>query len=244
MPLLAKNGFLPDYKAVPQEALKKAKLIWVNYPNNPTGAAASLQWYSELVEFAKKWSLIICSDAAYSEVTWLGKPHPSVLEVPGALGVAVEFHSLSKTYNMTGWRLGWAAGGADLIKGLGLVKSNVDSGVFQAVQMAGITALEGPQDCVAEMGRLYKERRDVLVSGLKKAGLSALETDYTFYVWVKTPEGVGSAELASRLLNEIGVVATPGNGFGPSGEGYVRLALVQETSRLKEAADRLATLKL
>lgn len=244
MPLLAKNGFLPDYASIPHETLEKAKIIWINYPNNPTGAPASLEWYASLVEFAKKWNLIICSDAAYSEVTWLNKPHPSILEAPGALDVAVEFHSLSKTYNMTGWRLGWAAGNTTLIKGLGLVKSNVDSGVFQAVQVAGMTALEGPQDCVAEMGKLYRERREVLAAGLKAAGLEALETAYTFYVWVKTPKGLGSAELASKLLNEIGVVATPGNGFGPSGEGYVRLALVQETARLKEAAGRLAALKL
>jgi LL-diaminopimelate aminotransferase len=243
MPLLAENGFLPDYAAVPPEVLKKAKIIWVNYPNNPTGAAASPEFYASLVEFAKKWELIICSDAAYSEVTWLGRPHPSVLEAPGALEVAVEFHSLSKTYNMTGWRLGWAAGAAPLVKGLGLVKSNVDSGVFQAVQIAGMAALEGPQDCVAEMGQLYRERREVLVVGLKAAGLKVFETAYTFYVWVRTPEGLGSADFASKLLNEIGVVATPGNGFGPSGEGYVRFALVQETARLKEAADRISGLR-
>jgi LL-diaminopimelate aminotransferase len=243
MPLLEKNGFLPEYGSIAPEILKKAKILWINYPNNPTGAAASLQWYSGLVEFAKKWNLIIASDAAYSEVTWQDKPHPSILEVPGALEVAVEFHSLSKTYNMTGWRLGWAAGNSTLIKGLGLVKSNVDSGVFQAVQFAGMAALEGPQDSVAAMGQLYKKRREVLVAGLTAASLSVLETDYTFYVWVKAPKGLKSADFASKLLNEAGVVATPGNGFGPSGEGYVRFALVQEEPRLKEAASRLAALK-
>ncbi|MDR2368065.1 MAG: LL-diaminopimelate aminotransferase [Deltaproteobacteria bacterium] len=243
MPLLAKNGFLPDLKAIGPEALKKAKIVWVNYPNNPTGAPASLEFYGELVELAKKHNLIVASDAAYSEVTDLGKPHPSVLEVPGGKDVAVEFHSLSKTYNMTGWRIGWAAGNATLIKGLGLVKSNVDSGVFQAVQLAGMAALEGPQDCVREMGKLYRERREVLVKGLAQAGIEVLKTDYTFYVWASVPKGLKSAEFASKLLNEVGIVATPGNGFGPSGEGYVRFALVQEVPRLREAANRLASLK-
>ncbi|MDR2302835.1 MAG: LL-diaminopimelate aminotransferase [Deltaproteobacteria bacterium] len=243
MPLLAKNGFLPDLGAIEPEALKKAKIIWVNYPNNPTGAAASLEFYAKLVEFAKKHSLIVASDAAYSDVTCLDKPHPSVLEVPGGKDVAVEFHSLSKTYNMTGWRIGWAVGNATLIKGLGLVKSNVDSGVFQAVQLAGMAALEGPQDCVKQMGELYRERRGILVEGLKNAGIEVLKTDYTFYVWASVPKGLTSADFASKLLNQVGIVTTPGNGFGPSGEGYVRFALVQEVPRLKEAAQRLASLK-
>ncbi|MDR3135392.1 MAG: LL-diaminopimelate aminotransferase [Deltaproteobacteria bacterium] len=244
MPLLAKNGFLPDLGAIDGETLKKAKIIWVNYPNNPTGAPASLKFYESLVALAKERGLIICSDAAYSEVTWLDKPHPSVLEIPGAKDVAIEFHSLSKTYNMTGWRIGWAAGNATLIKGLGLVKSNVDSGVFQAVQLAGMAALGGSQEPVREMGKLYEERRKTLVEGLAKAGIEVLKTDYTFYVWATVPKGLKSADFASRLLDEVGIVATPGNGFGPSGEGYVRFALVQEVPRLKEAADRLAKLKL
>ncbi|MDR2423037.1 MAG: LL-diaminopimelate aminotransferase [Deltaproteobacteria bacterium] len=241
-PLLEKNGFLPDYRAIPAEVLKKAKIIWVNYPNNPTGAAASLDFYKGLVEFARERELIVASDAAYSEVTWSGRPHPSVLEAPGAKDVAIEFHSLSKTYNMTGWRIGWAAGAPNLIKGLGLVKSNVDSGVFQAVQWAAIEALEGPQDSVKAMGELYRERREAVVQGLKAAGLRAFPTEYTFYVWVKAPEGLKSADFASRVLNEAGVVVTPGNGFGPSGEGWARIALVQEIDRLKEAAARLAKL--
>ena len=157
--------------------------------------------------------------------------------------MAIEFHSLSKTYNMTGWRLGLAAGNANAIKGLGLVKSNVDSGVFQAVQRAGMAALEGPQDCVKDMGRLYQERRNILIEGLNKAGITVHKTDYTFYVWANVPKGLTSAEFASKLLNGVGIVATPGNGFCPSGEGYARFALVQEVPRLKEAADRLASLK-
>jgi LL-diaminopimelate aminotransferase len=243
MPLLEGNGFLPDLSKIPETVLAKAKVIWVNYPNNPTGAAASLEFYYELVAFATKWDLIIASDAAYSEVTALPKPHPSILEIPGAKERAIEFHSLSKTFNMTGWRLGWAVGNATLVKGLGMIKSNVDSGVFQAVQLAGIAALEGPLTSIAEMGKLYLERRKVLLAGLTKAGISSLQTDYTFYVWAKVPSGLSSAEFCSRLLNEVGVVATPGNGFGPSGEGYARFALVQEIPRIQEAADRLASLK-
>ncbi|MDR2141266.1 MAG: LL-diaminopimelate aminotransferase [Deltaproteobacteria bacterium] len=243
MPLLEKNGFLPDYRAIPDEVLKKAKILWVNYPNNPTGAAASLDFYRELVSFARERNLIVASDAAYSEVTWADRPHPSVLEVPGAKEVAIEFHSLSKTYNMTGWRIGWAAGSPTLIKGLGLVKSNVDSGVFQAVQWAAMAALEGPQDSVKAMGQLYQARREIVVKGLEAAGLWVFPTQYTFYVWVKVPQGLKSADFVSRLLNEAGVVLTPGNGFGPSGEGWARLALVQEAPRLREAMDRIGQLK-
>ncbi|MDR0550005.1 MAG: LL-diaminopimelate aminotransferase [Deltaproteobacteria bacterium] len=242
-PLLEKNGFLPDLKAIPKDILTKAKIIWVNYPNNPTGASASLDFYQELLALAKEYDLIVASDAAYSEVTWSGRPHPSILQAPLAKERAIEFHSLSKTYNMTGWRVGWAAGSATLIKGLGLVKSNVDSGVFQAVQFAAMAALEGSQDSVEAMGRLYQTRRETVVQGLKAAGLTVFPTEYTFYVWVKVPSGLKSADFASKVLNEAGVVVTPGNGFGPSGEGWARIALVQEVPRLKEAAERLAKLK-
>jgi LL-diaminopimelate aminotransferase len=244
MPLLEKNGFLPDLGAIGEDRLKRARILWVNYPNNPTGAKASPEFYRQLVDLAQKYGFIVASDAAYSEVTHLDRPHPSILETPGAMEVAIEFHSLSKTCNMTGWRIGWAAGNGLLIKGLGLVKSNVDSGVFQAVQIAGMAALDGPEEPVKAMGRLYRERREALVPALEKAGLKVFPTDYTFYVWARLPEGLGSAEFASRLLNEAGIVATPGNGFGPSGEGYARFALVQELPRLKEAAERLSKLKL
>ena len=242
LPLLEKNGFLPDYRSVGEEVLKKTKIIWVNYPNNPTGATAPLGFYAELVAWARQRDIIVASDAAYSEMTPDAEPHPSILQAPGALEVAVEFHSLSKTYNMTGWRLGWAAGNRDLVKGLGQVKNNVDSGVFQAVQAAGMAALDGDQEPVRAMGRLYRERREALVKGLAAAGLEAMPGTATFYVWVRLPEGLKSAEFASRLLHEAGIVATPGNGFGPSGEGYARFALVQEVDRLNEAAARLARL--
>ncbi|MDR2338881.1 MAG: LL-diaminopimelate aminotransferase [Deltaproteobacteria bacterium] len=243
-PILEKNDYLPDLSAIPADILKKARIIWVNYPNNPTGAKADPSFYKDLLGFAAKWDLLVASDAAYSEVTHLSKPHPSILELDGAKERAVEFHSLSKTFNMTGWRLGWAVGNATAIKGLGLVKSNVDSGVFQAVQLAGIAALEGSLEPVAAMGALYLERRKALEEGLDKAGISYLGTDYTFYVWAKVPQGLGSAGFCSRLLEQTGVVATPGNGFGPSGEGYVRFALVQDVPRIREAASRIAGLKL
>lgn len=243
MPLLEKNFFLPDYQSIDEVICEKAKIIWVNYPNNPTGATATLDFYAALVAWAKKWNIIVASDAAYSEMTHDGRPHPSILEVPGAKDVAIEFHSLSKTYNMTGWRIGWAAGCEELVGGLGRVKNNIDSGVFQAVQMAGLAALSGDQEPVRAMGRLYSERREVLVKGLEAAGLSVFPSTASFYVWVRLPEGLKSAEFASKLLHEAGIVATPGNGFGPSGEGYARFALVQEASRLREAAERLAGLK-
>ncbi len=243
MPLLEKNKFLPDFKSISEEVLKKAKMIWVNYPNNPTGVTAPADFYAELVDWAKQRNIIVASDAAYSEMTFDGRPHPSILEIPGALEVAIEFHSLSKTYNMTGWRLGWAAGNEDLVRGLGQIKSNVDSGVFQAVQEAGITALEGDQEPVRAMGRLYQERRAILSRGLEAAGLTVCPSSATFYVWVKLPQGLKSADFSARLMHEAGVVATPGNGFGPSGEGYARFALVQEAERLAEAAARLAKLK-
>jgi LL-diaminopimelate aminotransferase len=243
MPLLEKNAFLPDLRAVPEETLEKATAIWVNYPNNPTGAAASLEFYYELLAFAEKWDLIACSDAAYSEMTSRPKPHPSILEVPGAKARAIEFHSLSKTFNMTGWRIGWAAGNETLIRGLGLVKSNVDSGVFQAVQLAAMKALDSDHREVAEMGRLYAERRAVLCEALDRVGIGYLHTDYTFYVWARVPRGLDSKGFCAKLLNDAGVVCTPGNGFGPSGEGFVRFALVQEVPRLKEAAERIEALK-
>ncbi|MDR2461455.1 MAG: LL-diaminopimelate aminotransferase [Deltaproteobacteria bacterium] len=244
MPLLEKNSYLPDLDAIPQDTLKNAKLIWVNYPNNPTGASAPVGFYERLIKFAEKWDLIICSDAAYSEVTSLPRPHPSILECKGALERAVEFNSLSKPFNMTGWRIGWAAGNLTLIQGLGKIKSNVDSGIFQAVQLAAIAALEGDLAIIKEMGELYAERRKVLTKGLDAMGLEYLKTDYTFYVWAKVPKGASSKWFSSVLLEKSGVVCTPGVGFGPSGEGYVRFALVQEIPRLKEAADRISTIKV
>lgn len=243
MPLLEKNGFRPDLDNIPEETLKAAKILWLNYPNNPTGATAGKDFYLKAINLAKKWRIILASDAAYSEMTLDGQPHPSILEVPGGLEVAIEFHSLSKTYNMTGWRLGWAAGNESLIRALGLVKSNWDSGAFQAVQVAGVAALEGDQTPVDELRRMYGLRRRALTKGLAQAGLAVFPSPATFYVWAGTPAGVTSSEFYKILLNEAAVACTPGLGFGPSGEGYVRFALTREVARLEEAAARIAKLK-
>ena len=243
MPLLEKNGFLPDLGAVPEETARRAKMMFINYPNNPTGATADGEFYARVVEFATKYEIIVISDAAYSEVTFDGYRPPSFLETPGALEVGIEIHSLSKTYNMTGWRLGWAAGRADVVDGLGRVKSNIDSGAFQAVQWAGIEALEGDQTSVEDMRGVYTARRDVLVKGLGEAGLAVKNPKATFYLWVRTPQGLTSSEFTARLLTEAGIVCTPGNGFGPSGEGYVRFALTKEVDRLGQAVDRIKGLK-
>jgi LL-diaminopimelate aminotransferase len=244
MPLLEKNGFLPDLGAIPTEIAQKAKLMFINYPNNPTGATAGEDFYREVVEFAQEYEIIVVSDAAYSEMTYDGYVAPSFLTVPGALEVGIELHSLSKTYNMTGWRLGWAAGRAEVVDGLGRIKSNIDSGAFQAVQIAGIEAMEGDQSSLENMRKVYTERRDVLVAGLRDAGLRAEPPKATFYIWVGVPDGMTSADFTARLLTEAGIVVTPGNGFGPSGEGYVRFALTQEADRLKEACARIKDLKL
>lgn len=242
MPLLKKNKFLPDLDAIPADVATRAKLMFINYPNNPTGATADRDFYTRVVEFAKKYDIIVCHDAAYTEMSF-GDYHPmSFLEVPGARDVGIEFHSLSKTYNMTGWRLGFAVGNSELIAGLGQVKSNIDSGAFNAVQWAGIAALEGDQAPVLEMQSIYQERRDILISGLKEAGLDPEVPRATFYVWCPTPPGFTSKEFTSLLLREAGIVTTPGSGFGEPGEGYVRMALTVPKERIREAVERIGKL--
>jgi LL-diaminopimelate aminotransferase len=244
LPLLEKNGYLPDLDAVPQDIAAKAKLIFVNYPNNPTAAIATKDFYAKLIDFAKKNNVIVASDSAYSEIFYDEKDKPlSFLSLPGAKEVGVEFHSLSKTYNMTGWRIGWVAGNKDIVKGISMVKDNYDSGVFGAVQEAAALALTSSQECVAKQRAVYKERRDVLVEGLKKLGWQVEMPKATFYVWAKTPDGYSSAQTVSKLLDEAAVVSTPGNGLGASGEGYIRLALTADVSRIKEALERISKIK-
>lgn len=242
MPLVAANGFLPDLGAIPPDTARQARLMFVNYPNNPTGATAERDFYEKVVAFAREYHVIVCHDAAYSEMAFDGYRPMSFLEVPGAKEVGIEFHSLSKTYNMTGWRLGFAVGNAELIQGLGQVKSNVDSGAFNAIQMAGIAALEGSQECVGEMQRIYQERRDVLVAGLRNAGLAPTVPKASFYVWCPTPPGYTSAEFTSLLLQECGIVTTPGSGFGEPGEGYIRMALTVDKTRIAETVARIQRL--
>ena len=239
MPLKQENSFLPDLKSIPEDVLKRTRLMWLNYPNNPTAALAPREFFEEVVAFAKKHDIIVCHDAAYSELYFDGNKPLSFLEVDGAMDVGVEIHSLSKTYNMTGWRIGWAAGNADIVSGLAKVKSNLDSGAFQAVQEAAITALDTDDNVIDELRMIYQERRDVLYEGLKDAGIELQMPGATFYLWARVPEGFESAGYATHLLEKAGVLATPGNGFGEPGEGYIRFALTVPTDRLMEAAKRI-----
>jgi LL-diaminopimelate aminotransferase len=240
MPLLKEKGFLPDLDAIPADVVGRAKVMFINYPNNPTAAVADRAFFEKVAAFAAGNRILVCHDAAYSEVAYDGYRPPSFLETKGAKDVGIEFHSLSKTYNMTGWRVGFAVGNKEAIDGLSAIKSNVDSGVFQAIQLAGITALRSDQSCVHNMIEIYTERRDLMVSEMRKAGFELDTPKASFYLWIKTPEGYSSAQLAARLL-EKGVVVTPGNGFGEPGEGYFRIALTQKKERLEEAMQRIKT---
>ncbi|MGB4782355.1 LL-diaminopimelate aminotransferase [Candidatus Methylomirabilis sp.] len=244
MPLTRERSFLPDLDAIPSEVLKKARILFLNYPNNPTAAVAPRAFFVEAVAFARKHRLILCHDAAYSEMAYDGYLPESILAVEGAKDVAIEYHSLSKTYNMTGWRVGFAVGCREVLSGLGRIKTNLDSGVFQAVQEAAIAALGGPQECVEAMRAIYRERRDALVDGLSAIGFAVEKPKATFYVWIGVPKGHTSASFASALLSETGIVMTPGTGFGRSGEGYIRAALTVDVSRIKEAVERIAALNL
>ena len=239
MPLLSENDFLPDYEAIPKDVLKKAKMMFINYPNNPTGAVADKKFFEETVEFAKEHNILVVHDNAYCEMVYDGYKAPSFLETDGAMDIGIELYSMSKTYNMTGWRLGFAVGGPAMIAGFGKVKSNIDSGVFDAVQKAGIAALTSSQQCVADMNAIYKERRDALIRGLASVGLDVAPPKATFYVWTPVPAGYTSVQFAQLLLEETGIVATPGVGFGSSGEGYVRFALTKDVERINEAVGRI-----
>ena len=239
MPLLGENNFLPDYEAIPKDVLQKTKMMFLNYPNNPTGAVADKKFFEETVEFAKENDILVIHDNAYSEMVYDDYKAPSFFEVDGAIDVGIELYSMSKTYNMTGWRLAFAVGNKEMIAGFGKVKANIDSGVFDAVQRAGITALTSSQQCVYDMNKVYQERRDVLVKGLASIGLEAKPQKATFYLWCPIPEGTTSMAFAKLLLEEAGIVATPGVGFGSAGEGYVRFALTKEVARINEAVARM-----
>ena len=239
MPLLAANAFLPDLKKIPASIRRKAKLIYINYPNNPTAATAEKDFYRQVLEFARKNKIIVVSDLAYSEMTYDGYRASSFLEIEGARDAAIEFHSLSKTYNMTGWRIGWACGSAKLISALAKVKTNIDSGIFSAIQLAGIAALEGPQEHIKNMCHLYQERRDGLIDGLNSLGWQVEPPKATFYVWIKIPKKMDSIKFAALVLEKTNIIVTPGVGFGEHGEGYIRMALTVPKERLKEAIARL-----
>ncbi len=240
MPLKEDRAYLPDLKAIPAAVLSKAKILFLNYPNNPVAAVAPRAFLEEVVAFATKHHLVVAYDNAYSEM-YYEDPPLSFLEIPGAKEVGIEFHSLSKTYNMTGWRIGWVCGKAEIIRGLATIKDSVDSGAFQAIQEAAIAALADPasEAFVKDMRALYKRRRDLFVDAMTKAGWTMTRPSATFYVWAHAPKGFTSAETSAKLLDEVGVVCTPGVGFGPSGEGYVRFALSVEEKRMMEAVERI-----
>jgi LL-diaminopimelate aminotransferase len=241
MPLKEENDFLPDFEAIPDKIANKARLMWLNYPNNPTGAIASPDLFERAAHFARKHNLAICHDAAYSEVAFDGYKPPSFMQIPGAKEIGVEFHSLSKTYHMTGWRIGMVVGNANMIRALFQVKSNLDSGIPQAIQYAAVEALRGPQEHIAERNAIFQRRRDKLVKLLNEIGLKARIPRATFYVWAKVPPGYTSIDYARELLDEAKIVVTPGTGYGSEGEGYIRFSLTISDDRLEEGTKRLSS---
>ena len=240
MPLTEENDFLPDLDRIPQDIARKAKILWLNYPNNPTAAVAELDFFDRVVAFAQKHNLAVCHDGPYTEVAFDGYRPPSFMQTPGAKDVGVEFHSLSKSYNMTGWRVGMVVGNARAIDALRRVKSNLDSGIPQAIQHAAIEALRGPQDCIEEHNTLYQRRRDLLLKTLSQMGLKARPPRASLYIWARIPAGYTSLEFATTLLEEAGVVVIPGTGYGKYGEGYIRISLTVPDDRLEEAVARLS----
>jgi LL-diaminopimelate aminotransferase len=243
VPLLKENGFLPDLGAIPEDIRKKAKIMFVNYPNNPTTAVAGDDFYKELVDFAIKYNILICHDAAYTEIAYDGYTPVSFLQFDGAKEIGIEFHSLSKTFNMTGWRIGFAVGNKRAIGGLGKIKTNIDSGAFQAVQVAGIEALKNYKVGLEDRKRIFQDRRDIFCKGLDEAGLKYHKPKATFYVWFEVPRGLSSKEFSTKLLTEAGIVVTPGTGFGRYGEGYARVSTTFNTERIIQAVERLKEAK-
>ncbi|WP_027363756.1 LL-diaminopimelate aminotransferase [Desulfotruncus alcoholivorax] len=242
MPLLKENNYLPDLGAIPGDVAKKAKLMWVNYPNNPVAASADSDFFNRLVQFAREYDILVCHDIAYCELAFDGYKPVSFLETTGAREVGIEFYSLSKTYNMAGCRLGFAVGNAKVLEALARIKSNIDYGVFNVVQEAGIAALEGPQENVEQNAQNYCRRRDILVDGLAALGWDMPKPKASMFVWAPVPQGYASSrEFAMKLLHETGVMVIPGTAFGAQGEGYVRIALVQEDDVLQEAVNRIGS---
>lgn len=239
MPLKAENSFLPDLKAIPQEVAQKAKLLWINYPNNPTGALATLEFFEELVDYCNRYEILLCHDHAYSEMAYDGYQPPSVLQVEGAKEVAIEFHSLSKSYNMTGWRVGFVVGNANGIEGLNQVKTNVDSGVFKAIQRAAIAGFETTPEELQKVTSVYQNRRNIIVAGLKSLGWPLEAPKATLYVWVPVPKGYSSTEFVTLLLDKCGLIVPPGNGYGAVGEGFFRIALTVPDEKMHEAIQRM-----
>jgi LL-diaminopimelate aminotransferase len=240
LPLNEENKFLPDYNRIPEDILKKTKLLWINYPNNPTGAVAGLDFFNRTVEFARKHGIGVCHDAPYTEVAFDGYRPVSFLQANGARDVGVEFHSFSKSYNMTGWRIGMVVGNAEIVGALKTLKSNLDSGIPQAIQYAAIEALTGPQDCIEEHNVIYQRRRDLVIDMLNSIGIEAEPPKASLYIWAKVPAGYNSAEFAADLLEQVGVVVTPGAGYGKNGDKYVRLSLTVPDAGLVKGLSLLA----
>ena len=239
VPLSEENGWLPDLSAIPAEVADRAKMIWLNYPNNPTGAVAPASFFDEVVAFARKHEIVVCHDNAYCEVAYDGYVPPAFLQAQGAREVGLEFFSFSKTFNMTGWRIAWAAGNAELINAFMRVKSNIDSGIPQAIQRMAIAALEGDQGVIATNNAHLQDRRDRVVAALEKIGLRVPTPKASLYVWARVPEGRSSAEFAADLLEQQAVVVTPGRGYGEAGEGYIRLSLTVPDAQLEEGVRRI-----
>ena len=240
MPLTAENDFLPDLGNIPEQVWKKAKLLWLNYPNNPTGAVADLDFFNRVVEMARKYDVAVCHDGPYTEVTFDGYQPVSFMQADGAREVGVEFHSLSKSYNMTGWRIGMVVGNPIMVDALKRLKSNLDSGIPQAIQYAAIEALTGSQDCIQKHNAIYQRRRDLVVEMLNSIGLEASSPKAGLYVWAKVPEGYTSVDFTADLLDKVGVAVTPGIGYGKTGEGYVRLSLTIPDAALVKGLSHLA----
>ena len=244
MPLVEENGWLPDLEAIPPGVARDAKLMWLNYPNNPTSAIATADYYKKVIDFARQYDVAVLHDAAYSEVVYDGYVAPSFMELDGAKEVGMEFHSLSKCFNMTGWRFGMAVGNPDMIKALFQIKANIDSGIPQAIQEMAIEALTGPQDAIDNNNAIYQRRRDKLVDVLTKLGLRVTPPKACLYVWARVPEGYTSAEFAGRLLAEKTIVVTPGSSYGKYGEGYIRFSLTTPDERVDTGVERLASWKI
>ena len=241
MPLREENEFVPEFEVIPSEVTAKAKLMWINYPNNPTGAIAGLDFFDRVVNFAQRHDLVVCHDAAYTEVAFDGYKPSSFMQLPGAKRVGVEFHSLSKTYHMTGWRIGMVVGNSDIIGALLQMKSNLDSGIPQAIQYAAVEALRSSQISITERNAICQRRRDRLVEAVNDIGLKARTPRAGFYVWARIPEGYTSVEFTEKLLDEVGIAVTPGRGYGKEGEGYIRFSLTIPDDRLEQGIDRLSS---
>ncbi|TET66831.1 MAG: LL-diaminopimelate aminotransferase [Dehalococcoidia bacterium] len=240
LPLTEETNFLPNLDTIPEPILKRAKLLWISYPNNPTSAVADLDFFNKVVEFARQHDLVVCHDGPYTEVAFDGYQPVSFMQADGAREVGVEFHSLSKSYNMTGWRIGMAVGNATMINALMRLKSNIDSGIPQAIQYAAIEALTGPQDCIQEHNAIYQRRRDLIIEILNSIGLEARPPKASLYIWARVPEGYTSMDFTADLLEQVGVAVTPGIGYGKNGEGYVRLSLTIPDAALVKGLSRLS----